>query len=71
MSSFEEIDLCNLASHPLAGCFYDLMQQIECLPADTRQTDLVIDLINLRAKTSALINNADFKVKIDAQTRGA
>lgn len=50
------INLWNLADHPLAQLFYDLALELEKLPADTEQTNLMKKLADLRTATQTFIN---------------
>lgn len=57
-------ELYRIDSHPLAAKFYDLGIEIEKLPGDPRQTDLVSALAKLREQTQALMNDPEFQAKM-------
>ncbi len=50
------INLWNLADHPLAQHFYDLALELEKLPADVEQTNLIKMLADLQLATQTFIN---------------
>jgi hypothetical protein len=60
------INLSDTLAHPLAAKFYELMAEVEKLPADVRQSHLVSEIAALRTKTETLINDPDFKAKMDS-----
>ncbi|MCZ4089345.1 hypothetical protein [Sinorhizobium psoraleae] len=57
-------ELFRIDSHPLAAKFYELMVEIEKLPGDPRQTDLVCALQQLKQQTQDLMNDPGFQAKM-------
>lgn len=59
-----KFEFYRIDSHPIAAKFYALMREIETLPADTRQTDLIIAASKLRDQTESLMNDPTFQAKM-------
>jgi hypothetical protein len=60
----DRIELHRLESHPLAWRFHNLAMELDALPADERQSALLIKLQELRRDTQALLDDEAYRAKV-------